>query len=165
MLTKLSLQPETTKGEVSLEQPTCLFCLDSAALLLLNEQQFYLFGQIQTYLMSNRRSAVEWYFPLLWVLSVYRSRYLFAYCCFLDAEIEQSLSGCRSHQSLSALLANFKDCRNFMLRNLTILVRYKKTFIYLFFCKKIERKVRWPKMCLKPVLNIEWKAPKTIKNV
>ena len=26
----------------------CLFCLDSAALLLLNEQQFYFFGGIQT---------------------------------------------------------------------------------------------------------------------
>ena len=26
----------------------CLFCLELAALLQLNEQQFYLFGQIQT---------------------------------------------------------------------------------------------------------------------
>ena len=33
-------------GEVWLT--SCLFCLDSAALLVLNEQQFYLFGQIQT---------------------------------------------------------------------------------------------------------------------
>ena len=29
-------------------QLTCLICLDSAALLMLNEQQLYLFGQIQT---------------------------------------------------------------------------------------------------------------------
>ena len=35
-----------TEGEVWLT--SCLFCLDSAALLKLNEQQFYLFVQIQT---------------------------------------------------------------------------------------------------------------------
>ena len=28
--------------------PVYGFCLDSAALLMMNEQQFYLFGQIQT---------------------------------------------------------------------------------------------------------------------
>ena len=39
-----------TEGEVSLfgSPPVYLFCLELAALLKLNEQHFYLFGQIQT---------------------------------------------------------------------------------------------------------------------
>ena len=39
------VQRTLTWGEVRLT--SCLFCLDSAALLVLNEQQFKLFGQIQ----------------------------------------------------------------------------------------------------------------------
>ena len=36
------------KGSVTVWLTFCFFCLDSAALLMLNEQQIYLFGQIQT---------------------------------------------------------------------------------------------------------------------
>ena len=36
------------RGSITLRLTSCLFCLDSAALRMLNEQQFYLFGQIQT---------------------------------------------------------------------------------------------------------------------
>ena len=35
-------------GSITVHLTSCLFCLDSAALLMMNEQQFYLFGQIQT---------------------------------------------------------------------------------------------------------------------
>ena len=34
-------------GSITVWLTSCLFCLDSAALLVLNEQQFKLFGQIQ----------------------------------------------------------------------------------------------------------------------
>ena len=35
-------------GSITLWLTFCLFCLNSAALLKLNEEQLYLFGQIQT---------------------------------------------------------------------------------------------------------------------
>ena len=60
----------TLRGSNGIVQLTsCLFCLDSAALLMLNEQQFYLFGQMQT--SQTGRSAIQWYFPLWWVFSAY----------------------------------------------------------------------------------------------
>ena len=42
--------PENTnlRGSITVRVTSCLFCLDSAALLMFDEQQFYLFGQIQT---------------------------------------------------------------------------------------------------------------------
>ena len=46
-----------TMGSITAGLTTCLFCLESAALLMLNEQQFYLFG------------AVQWHIPLWWVFS------------------------------------------------------------------------------------------------
>ena len=36
------------EGSITVWLTSCLFRLDSADLLMLNEQQFYLFGQIQT---------------------------------------------------------------------------------------------------------------------
>ena len=36
------------RESITVPLSSCLFCLDSAALLMLNEKQFYLFGQIQT---------------------------------------------------------------------------------------------------------------------
>ena len=36
------------RGSINVRLTSCLFCLDSAALLKLNEQQIYLFRQIQT---------------------------------------------------------------------------------------------------------------------
>ena len=36
------------KGNTTVRSTSCLFCLVSAALFMLNEQQFYPFGQIQT---------------------------------------------------------------------------------------------------------------------
>ena len=36
------------KGTITVQLTSCLFCLELAALLKLNEHQFYLFGQIQT---------------------------------------------------------------------------------------------------------------------
>ena len=49
-LTYLYLMTVNTnlKGSITEWLTSCLFCLGSAALLMLNEQQFYLFGQIQT---------------------------------------------------------------------------------------------------------------------
>ena len=38
----------TVGGRITVLLTSSLFCLDSAALLLLNEPQIYLFGQIQT---------------------------------------------------------------------------------------------------------------------
>ena len=35
-------------GSITVQLTSCLFCLDSAALLMSNEQKFYLLGQIQT---------------------------------------------------------------------------------------------------------------------
>ena len=35
-------------GSITVQLTTCLFCLDSKALLMWNHQQIYLFGQIQT---------------------------------------------------------------------------------------------------------------------
>ena len=42
--------PENTTLQegITVQLTSCLFCLDSAALLILNEQQIYLYGQIQT---------------------------------------------------------------------------------------------------------------------
>ena len=37
----------TKGGNITVRLTSCLFCLDSAALVMLNEQHFYLFGQIQ----------------------------------------------------------------------------------------------------------------------
>ena len=60
---------QTKKGQTSNEEKTnlrgnitvwltsCLFCLDSVALLILNEHQLYLFDEIRT--KSNRRSDVQ----------------------------------------------------------------------------------------------------------
>ena len=36
------------RGSIPVWWTSCLYCLDSAALQMLNEQQFYLFSQIQT---------------------------------------------------------------------------------------------------------------------
>ena len=36
------------RGSITVWLTSCLFCLDSAALLMLHLQKFYLFGQIQT---------------------------------------------------------------------------------------------------------------------
>ena len=36
------------RGSITVQLTSCLFCIDSAALLKLNFQQFYLIGQIQT---------------------------------------------------------------------------------------------------------------------
>ena len=36
------------KGSITVWRTSGLFCFDSAALLMMNEQQFYLFGKIQT---------------------------------------------------------------------------------------------------------------------
>ena len=44
---QLSACPVNTKL-ITVQLTSCLFCVDSAALLMLNEQQFYEFGQIQT---------------------------------------------------------------------------------------------------------------------
>ena len=43
-------KPENTdiRGSITQYPTSCLFCLDSSALLMVNEQKFYLFGQIQT---------------------------------------------------------------------------------------------------------------------
>ena len=38
----------TIGGRITVQLTSCLFCLDSAALLMLTEQQFYLFGLVQT---------------------------------------------------------------------------------------------------------------------
>ena len=43
--------PENTnwrERSITVQLTYCLFCVDSAALLMLNEQQFYVFGKIQT---------------------------------------------------------------------------------------------------------------------
>ena len=47
--TLVQLDSENTilKGSITVWLTSYLFCLDSAAFLMLNEQQFYLFGQIQ----------------------------------------------------------------------------------------------------------------------
>ena len=42
-----SSENSNLKGSITVQLILCLFCLDSAALLMLNELQFYLFGQIQ----------------------------------------------------------------------------------------------------------------------
>ena len=47
---------------------SCFFCLDSAALLMMDEQQFYL-PIWSNPKHSNRRSPVQWYFPLWRVVS------------------------------------------------------------------------------------------------
>ena len=39
---------EASCGSITVQLTSCLFSLDSAALLMLNEQQFYLFCHIQT---------------------------------------------------------------------------------------------------------------------
>ena len=52
-------------GSITVQMTSYLFCLDSAALLLLILHQLYLFGRIQN------QSAVQRYFPLLWVFSVF----------------------------------------------------------------------------------------------
>ena len=36
------------KGSIIVQLNSCLFCLNSAALLMFNDQQFYLFSQFQT---------------------------------------------------------------------------------------------------------------------
>ena len=36
------------KESITVQLTFCLFCLDSATLLMLHEQQLYLFGQMQT---------------------------------------------------------------------------------------------------------------------
>ena len=36
------------RGDITVPLTSCLFCLDSLALLMLNEQQFDMFDQIQT---------------------------------------------------------------------------------------------------------------------
>ena len=36
------------RGSITVRLTSCLFCLDSAALLMLNWQKIYLLGQIQT---------------------------------------------------------------------------------------------------------------------
>ena len=43
-------KPDNTnlRGSIAVQMTSCLFSVVSAALLILNEQQFYLFGQIQT---------------------------------------------------------------------------------------------------------------------
>ena len=53
------LSPENTNLRISVQLTSYLYCLDSAALLLLNEQQFHLFSHIQT---SQRggQPAVQW---------------------------------------------------------------------------------------------------------
>ena len=40
-----ALDNTNLRGSITVRLTSCLFCLDSAALLLLNEQQFYLLGQ------------------------------------------------------------------------------------------------------------------------
>ena len=49
-LNKVCHWPENTnlRGSITVCLTSCLFCLDSAALFMLNDQQFYLFGQIKT---------------------------------------------------------------------------------------------------------------------
>ena len=61
--------PEKTylRGSVSVWL-TCLFSLDSVALLMLNESQFYLFGLIQTS-ETGGKLFVQSYFPIWWVVS------------------------------------------------------------------------------------------------
>ena len=39
---------EASCGSITVQLTSCLFSLDSAALFMLNEQQFYFFGQFQT---------------------------------------------------------------------------------------------------------------------
>ena len=41
-----SIKPENTnlRGSITVRPTSCLFCLDSAALLMLNSHQLYLFG-------------------------------------------------------------------------------------------------------------------------
>ena len=43
-----ALDNTNLRGSITVRLTSCLFCLDSAALLLLNEQHFCLVGQIQT---------------------------------------------------------------------------------------------------------------------
>ena len=54
LLDTLDITPNL-RGSITVWLTSCLICLVWAALLMLNEQQFYLFGQIQT------RSAIQWY--------------------------------------------------------------------------------------------------------
>ena len=42
------LREHQLKGSITVGLTSCLFCLDSAALPMLKEQQYYLFGQIKT---------------------------------------------------------------------------------------------------------------------
>ena len=67
----LRLPPKNTnlRGSITVLLTSCLFCLDSAALLMLNEQQIYLFGQIQT-----SQTGVE----------LYRETSFYGECSFLD---------------------------------------------------------------------------------
>ena len=44
-------------GSITVGLTSCLFCLNSAALLMLNEQQFYSFEQIQTSKTGGDASA------------------------------------------------------------------------------------------------------------
>ena len=43
------------RGSITVQLTSCLFCLDSAALLMLNEQQFFLLGQTQTSSTGGQR--------------------------------------------------------------------------------------------------------------
>ena len=68
----IPLYPENTniRGNITVRLTSCLFCLDSAALLLLNWHQSALLVWSNPN-QSNRWSAVQWYFLLWWVFSGY----------------------------------------------------------------------------------------------
>ena len=63
--------PESTnhRGKYHFTSDLTIICLDSAALLVWHEQQFYPVWSNRN--QSNRRSAVQWYFPLLWVFTLH----------------------------------------------------------------------------------------------
>ena len=70
LLLKCSIPlPEKTnlRGSITVWLTFSLFCFDSAALLILNEQQFYMLGQIQTSQIgqpfSDTFPRVEWSLP------------------------------------------------------------------------------------------------------
>ena len=48
MFTKVTAENTHHKGSITVHLTSCLFSLDSATLLMLNEQLFYLFDKIQT---------------------------------------------------------------------------------------------------------------------
>ena len=57
----------STRGSINVQLTSCLFCLDWATLLMLNEQQFLLVCSNPN--QSSRRSVIQSYFRTWWVVS------------------------------------------------------------------------------------------------